>query len=196
MADYPEFLPAEVIPLDVVRRWLKSCGLHVRIYRGCRIANPERVAIGDYSQVDEGVYIFSGEGILIGRYVHLAFASSISGGGKCEIQDCASIAAGVRIITGTDIADGSGLTNPTVPPQMRSVSRDEVIIGAHAVIYTNAIVLPGVRVGTGAVVAAGAVVHHDLKPWGIYAGNPLVQVGVRPQDRILSWSEQINVNGK
>jgi acetyltransferase-like isoleucine patch superfamily enzyme len=40
-------------------------------------------------------------------------------------------------------------------------------------------------------VAAGAVVHHSLKPWGIYAGTPLVQVGVRRKEEILKLAAQL-----
>jgi acetyltransferase-like isoleucine patch superfamily enzyme len=43
-------------------------------------------------------------------------------------------------------------------------------------------VLPGSRVGEGAVVAAGAVVRGEVEPWSIVAGNPARQVGDRPTD--------------
>ena len=39
-------------------------------------------------------------------------------------------------------------------------------------IATGAIVLPGVTIGEGAVVAAGAVVTKDVEPWTVVAGNP------------------------
>ena len=35
-----------------------------------------------------------------------------------------------------------------------------------------AIVLPGVTIGEGAVVAAGAVVTKDVEPWTVIGGNP------------------------
>jgi galactoside O-acetyltransferase len=124
----------------------------------------------------------------LGAHVHLAFTSSISGGGECDIGDFAGIGAGVRLITGTDLADGSGLTNPTIPDRLRAVKRGRIVVGAHAVLFTNCIVMPDVTVGEGAVAAAGSVVHHDLKPWAIYAGNPLVQVGVRAKETILRVS--------
>jgi galactoside O-acetyltransferase len=186
-----EFEVGQLIPEKEVRCWLKRCGMSVKVFRGCRMGNPERVELGDFSQIDEGVFLFAGEGIVIGRHVHLAFGSSISGGGRCDIGDFAGIGAGVRLITGTDMPDGEGLTNPTVPDKMRTVKRSYVNLGAHVVIYTNSVVLPGVTIGEGAVVAAGSVVHRDLKPWGIYAGNPLVQVGARIQEKILRLAEQV-----
>jgi acetyltransferase-like isoleucine patch superfamily enzyme len=61
-----------------------------------------------------------------------------------------------------------------------------VEIGAHAVVFTGTIVLPNVAIGEGAVIAAGSIVHHDVRPWGIYAGYPLTQVGVRPAAEVLA----------
>lgn len=184
--DWPrEFAPGELLAESVVARWLKSCGRGVKIFAGCRLIPPERIEVGDFSQIDEGVRIFAGEGVGIGRHVHLAFGSSISGGGACVIGDFAGLGAGVRLITGTDVVDAGGLTNPTVPPELRPVRRGRVEIGAHAVVFTNSVVLPGVVIGEGAVVAAGSVVHHALKPWGIYAGTPLVQVGTRDAEAVL-----------
>lgn len=180
-----EFQAGTVLPKDVLQRLLKACGCGVKIYRGSRLVGAERISIGEDSQVDEGVHIFAGEGVTIGRNVHLAFASSISGGGSCALADFVGIGAGVRIITGSEVVAGTGLTNPTVPAEFRSFKRGKVLIEAHAVVFTSSVVLPDVTIGEGAVVAAGSVVHRNLKAWGIYAGNPLVQVGVRPKERIL-----------
>jgi acetyltransferase-like isoleucine patch superfamily enzyme len=180
-----EFQAGRLISLREARLWLKHCGVRVKLYAGCRLIPPDRISIGDYSQIDEGVRIYAGEGVVIGRHVHLAFNSSISGGGTCVLQDFVGIGAGVRLITGSDVPDDGGLTNPTVPDELRSVRRDRIEIGAHALVFTNAVVLPGVTIGEGAVVAAGAIVHHTLKPWGIYAGYPLVQIGQREAGPVL-----------
>lgn len=47
-----------------------------------------------------------------------------------------------------------------------------VVIGHDVWIGRSAIVLPGVRIGDGAVVGAGAVVTKDVAPYAIVAGNP------------------------
>jgi maltose O-acetyltransferase len=46
----------------------------------------------------------------------------------------------------------------------------------------RAIVLPGVTIGNGAVVGAGAVVAKDVEPYKIVAGNPAKVIGERPKD--------------
>ena len=169
---------------QALRLALKSCGKNVKIFRGSRLFPPDRISIGDFSQIDETVCIFAGQGVAIGRYVHFAIGSSISGGGECAIHDFVGIGAGTRIITGTDLIE-NGLTNPTVPPHLRVVSRARVEIHSHALIFTHCTILSGVTIGEGAVVSAGSIVHHDLKPWAIYAGQPLVQVGVRSRESVL-----------
>lgn len=57
-----------------------------------------------------------------------------------------------------------------------------VAIMDHAWIGARSIVLPGVRVGEGAVVAAGAVVTKDVAPYTIVAGNPARPIGQRSRD--------------
>ncbi len=186
-----ELMAGEILPEEELRPFLAGCGSGVRVFRGSRLVGAERIRIGDASQIDEGVWLFAGLGIEIGRHVHFAFGSSVSGGGRCVLGDYVSIGAGVRLVTGSDDIAGRGLTNPTIPPESRSVSRGRVEIGSHAVIFTGCIVLPGVTVGEGAVVGAGSLVHHDLKPWGIYAGQPLVQVGVRPDGEIRALAARL-----
>jgi galactoside O-acetyltransferase len=186
-----EFTPGQLIPEDQARQWLRSCGAGIRIYRGCRLFPPERIAIGDHSQIDEGVWIFAGTGVEIGRHVHLAAGCSIAGGGACILRDFAGLGAGVRLVTGSEQIDGQGLTNPTIPAGLRAVRRGRIEIGAHALVFTGGVVLPDVTIGEGAVVAAGALVHHDLKPWAIYAGSPLVQVGVRDPEPIRRLEREL-----
>ena len=186
----PEFQDGEILPEAVMRQWLRSCGAGVKIFKGARLVPPSQISVGECSQIDEGVHIFAGEGVTLGRHVHLAFGSSISGGGSCILHDHVGIGAGTRLITGSDLIEG-GLTNPTVPAELRAVSRGRIEVHAHALIFTGSIILPGVTIGEGAVVSAGSTVHHDLKPWAIYAGNPLVQVGVRSRDEILAAAGQI-----
>ena len=56
------------------------------------------------------------------------------------------------------------------------------MIEDHVWIGTRATVLPGVRIGRGAVVAAGAVVTRDVAPLDIVAGVPARPVGRRSLD--------------
>ncbi|KIC69480.1 acetyltransferase [Pseudarthrobacter phenanthrenivorans] len=57
-----------------------------------------------------------------------------------------------------------------------------VRVDDRAYVASRATVLPNVRIGEGAVVAAGAVVTKDVQPYTIVAGVPAVPVGKRTRD--------------
>jgi acetyltransferase-like isoleucine patch superfamily enzyme len=185
-----EFRSGRLLDETVLHRYLGSCGRGVRVYEGCRLVPTDRIHLGDYSQIDEGVRVFAGQGVTMGRHVHLAFGAAILGGGTCEIGDFVGVSPGCKIITGSEDIH-CGLTNPTVPEGLRFVRRGRVTIGSHALIFAGAILLPGVKVGEGAVVGAGAVVHRDLDPWSIYAGMPLVCVGTRDRAAIEAAAQSL-----
>jgi len=56
-------------------------------------------------------------------------------------------------------------------PHWRAVTKP-VVIDDYAWIATGATILPGVRIGRGAVVGASAVVGREVPPCGIAVGNP------------------------
>lgn len=56
-----------------------------------------------------------------------------------------------------------------------------VEIGAYAWICSRSMILPGVIIGEGAVVASGAIVTKDVEPWTIVAGIPAKVIGRREQ---------------
>jgi acetyltransferase-like isoleucine patch superfamily enzyme len=61
-----------------------------------------------------------------------------------------------------------------------------VVVGNDVWIGTKAILLPGIKVGDGSIVGAGAVVTHDVPPYAIVAGVPAKVIGFRYSE------EQIN----
>ena len=97
------------------------------------------------------------------------------------IGDDVRIAAGAIIMThikAPHFLRESGL----VPSVLKAV-----ILEDHCFIGVNAVVMPGVRVGTAAVVVSGAVVLADVPPYSMVAGNPaqvvkrfVKPVGVQP----------------
>jgi galactoside O-acetyltransferase len=175
---------------DVLAR-LKSCGRDVRIYRLAQIIMPEVVSIGDGSRIDDFVWLLGGQETVIGRRVHIAAHCAIAGGGRFAMEDYSGLAAGVRIVTGSEDHAGAGLTNPCVPLEFRKVERGEVVIRKHALVFTGVIVLPGVEIGEGAVVGAGTVVRRNLEPWTIYGGARCTRIGERPSAKILELERQL-----
>lgn len=166
-------------------------GEDVTIYDWVRVLAPERIAIGDHVIVDDFVMLQGGTGVEIGSYVHIASFASLTGGGSARIGDFATISSGARVFTGTDVPDGSGLVNSTVPAELRSVERSHVELGDHSFVSANAVVLPGITVGEGAVIGAGGLARDDVEPWTINVGQPCRPVKQRPRDRVVALAEQL-----
>lgn len=59
---------------------------------------------------------------------------------------------------------------------------DKVIIEDRVWLGSNVIVLPGVRIGEGAVCCAGCVVTKDVEPYSVVAGIPAKKVNERPRN--------------
>jgi galactoside O-acetyltransferase len=156
-------------------------GESVLIHAHARVLGVDRIRFGSHVMIDDFVFIGTHDELVVGNYVHIASHASITGGGRCFLADFVGVSSGARLLTGTDDFAGGGLTGPTVPAELRIVTRGELTIESHAVIGANAVVLPGVTVGEGATVGAGSVVTRDLAPWMIYAGAPARPL--RPRDR-------------
>lgn len=179
------------IPLahELLTENLRSVGRGARVYPGARIIRPEVVDLGVYCQIDESVFLFGGENTKIGDFAHLAWNSCIVGGGATHLGSFVGISFGVCLLSGTEDFH-RGLTTPAVGLERRHPKRGTCVIEDHALVFANSVVHPDVTIGEGAVVGAGAVVHRSLKPWGVYAGTPLVQVGRRDREKVLDLAEQ------
>jgi len=161
-----------------------ALGSVVTLHPHCVFIDPERIYVGSHVIVSEFTWIHAGVATHIGSFVHLSNHASIAGGGACILEDFSGLSAGARVVTGTELVHGEGLTNPTVPRAFRAVRRSFVHLQRHVLLGTNAVVHPGVTVGEGAVIGSGAVVTRDVAPWTINAGRPARVVGTRPSATI------------
>jgi galactoside O-acetyltransferase len=154
----------------------KHLGEGVQIFEHVVILKPEQVELLAGARLDAFVKIEGGQGVSIGRNVHIASFSHINaGGGTVRFEDHSGCASHVVVCGGaTDLA-GPATTPQDGAPAIRKVTT----IGAYALIFAGAIILPGVTVGAWAVVAAGAVVTKDVPAYAIVAGNPARVIGQR-----------------
>ena len=89
--------------------------------------------------------------------------------GKLTIGNYCQFGKAVRIITQNHDYDNS----PTLPYGKGDILKD-VEIGDFSWIGTGAMLLPGTKIGEGAIIQAGAVVHGEIPRGGIAGGNPAV----------------------
>ena len=124
-------------------------GKNSYIHMWARFFNPAKIEIG--------------EGTVIGDHVFL------DGRAKLKIGDNVDIASHVLIYNSEHDINSEGF-NPI---------EEEVEVGDYVFIGPRAIILPGVKIGKGAVIAAGAVVTTDVKPFEIVGGVPAKVIGER-----------------
>ena len=134
--------------------------------------------IGEGSAVLMDLYVYirgrarpGRTGIAIGRRTIVNQQCCLDGRGGLTIGDYVNISAGVWILT-----DSHDMNDPLFREVLAPVK-----IGDYAWIGSRALILPGVTVGEGAVVAAGAVVTRDVEPYTVVAGVPARPVGTRKQ---------------
>jgi acetyltransferase-like isoleucine patch superfamily enzyme len=126
------------------------------IHMGARFYDPRHVVIGDDTIIGEDAVLDGRDDLAIGDHVDIASDVMIY---NCE----------------HDIED----TNFTA-------RCGAVKIGDYVFIGPRAIILPGITIGKGAVVAAGAVVTKDVPPYAIVGGVPAKIIGER-KNKDLSY---------
>jgi len=141
-------------PCHCVRRCLyrlagMKIGSGTSIHMGLRLYNPSNISIGDDTIIGEHTVLDGRDTLTIGN--HVAFAT------------------GVKIYNSQH--DIHSLT-------FEAISKP-VIIEDYVFIGPSAIILPGVRIGKGAVVGAQAVVTKDVAPESVVAGIPAREIGTR-----------------
>jgi acetyltransferase-like isoleucine patch superfamily enzyme len=138
------------------RRWLpfRKLGKNVRLERGSWFEHPEKITIGDGTGANRYCFIHAGGGVEIGRNVMLGpFVTIYSQNHNWRERS-------------VNIAD-------------QGKTRAKVVIEDDVWLCAGSVVLPGVKVRRGTVVAAGAVVTKDTEAYSIVGGIPAVKIGER-----------------
>jgi galactoside O-acetyltransferase len=172
---------------------LRSCGKDTFISANVEIKRPHLVTIGSHSAIDTGFYCtVQAE---LGDYIHIGPYATIIGGvtGLLKMGNFTNIAAGSRIVCGSDEYMGEGLIGPpTVPDKYRDrIIVEPVIFENFANIGTNVVVLPGVTLKEGCVIGASSLVTKHTEPWTIYYGIPAKPIKKRPRDKMLKAAKAL-----
>lgn len=133
-------------------------------------AHGGKIIIGDECYVGEGTRIWSGKSIFIGNRVLIAHGVNIFDSNTHPVPASERNKHFKKIISSghpTDI----------------NLEERNVIIEDDVWIACMSIILRGVHIGQGAVIAAGSVVTKDVPAWSVVAGNPAKVVKTIPKNQ-------------
>ncbi len=146
------------IPSHILRKFLYRRVFGIRIGRqsnihfGCRFYNPRGVTIGDNCVIGHMCFLDGRDGLTIGNNVNIAGETAI----YTQEHD-------------PNASDFGAIGAP-------------VVFGDYSFTGSRALVLPGVTIGKGAAVAAGAVVTKDVGEFEIVGGVPAKKIAERSRD--------------
>jgi acetyltransferase-like isoleucine patch superfamily enzyme len=148
------------------RALARHFGHGVRIGRGAIASHPETFEIGNGVFVGEQAFIQGriGGRCVIGDHCWIGPQSYLDAR-DLVLEEYVGWGPGAKAL-------GSQHTGQPhdIPIIQTDLDIKRTVIGAWADIGVNSVILPGVTVGKGAVVGAGAVVTHDVEPFSIVAG--------------------------
>jgi serine acetyltransferase len=156
-------------------RELEARAPGIRIARSVEVRSPDRLVLGAHVIVERGVLLHCGgmdwsvpdAGISLGEHSYVGPNSVLFGGGGIDIGEAVLISPGVVITSHQHTFERADQDIREQPLDFGRVTVErDVWIGA------NATILPGVRIGSGSVVGAGAVVSRDISPGGVALGVP------------------------
>jgi len=174
------------------RPLLARLGRGVVLGRGLVLRHPARIAIGDRALIDDDcvldargsdVGLSLGDGVLVSRGTILsckegpiAVGARANFGWRCVVSSVGGVEIGEEALFAGGCYIGGGRYH--LDDHQRSIasqgsfSKGPVRIGRGSWIGAHAVVLDGVNVGDGAVVAAGAVVAEDVPALAVVGGVP------------------------
>ncbi|MGD1949802.1 MAG: Vat family streptogramin A O-acetyltransferase [Leptolyngbyaceae cyanobacterium] len=151
------------------------------------VSNPN-IIIGDYTYYDDPDdsenfernvlyhFPFVGDRLIIGKFCAIARGVKfIMNGANHRMDGVSTYPFGIF---------GHGWE--TVNPQADEIThKGDIVIGNDVWIGHEAVIMPGVRVGDGAIIAAQSVVVKDVEPYAIVGGNPATLIRRRFDERAI-----------
>jgi acetyltransferase-like isoleucine patch superfamily enzyme len=171
------FIPSHTVRLFLYRHLFRmKIGRHSSVHWLARFNLPSGVAIGDNTVIGNDAFLdgravrkWNGRQSRLMTYINQFINPQDR---PLTIGNNVSIAGEVRIFTMEHNIDDPDFTETGAP----------VVIDDYAVIGTRVIILPGVHIGKGAVVASGAVVTKDVPPYTVVGGVPAGFIRHRSRD--------------
>ena len=144
-------------------------GYENEIYVKPTITNPNLI-VGDFTYIADSEfehhvthhYPWNGDKLIIGKFCQIAAGvESVMNGANHQMNAVSTFP--FYTLEGWSMAP---------PPSSEMPLRGDTVIGNDVWIGQNAVILPGVRIGDGAIIGANSVVGSDVAPYTIVVGNP------------------------
>lgn len=156
---------------------LRACGEDCVFEAGVLVFHPENVSLGrnvyvGHQAILKGYYkneLVIGERTWLGQQVFIHAAGGVRIGARVGVGPA------VKILT--SVHDEAGRDTPVLFSPLRFAP---VVVEDDADLGVGSILLPGVTVGRGAIVGAGAVVTEDVPAYAVVAGVPARVLRMRP----------------
>ncbi len=160
---------------------LDSLGQGVVVNGPIFIGNPAGTSLGDDVCINPHLGVHGAGRLTIGSHVHF--------GQNVEIH-----------------TENHNYNRPTALPYDPTRIAKDVVIGDSVWLCSHAIIVPGVTIGEGAVIGAGAVVTKDVPPLAVVGGSPATVVrqrddatyaALKAEEKFLGWPRDYDlVNGR
>ena len=164
--------------------------MHTRVGFLKPLVTAENIEIGDFTYYDDPDgpdkfqekcvlhhYPFIGDRLIIGKFCAIAEgARFIMNGANHAMSGFSTYPFNIF---------NNGWEEGFDPATWQRELRGDTVLGNDVWIGMEAVILPGVTIGDGAIVGAKAVVTHDVPPYAIFAGNPAKMVKRRFDQRTI-----------
>ncbi|MEP6564347.1 MAG: CatB-related O-acetyltransferase [Mesorhizobium sp.] len=164
--------------------------MHMRVGFLKGLVTAPNIEIGDYTYYDDPDgpdkfaercvlhhYPFIGDRLIIGKFCAIAEgARFIMNGANHAMSGFSTYPFNIF---------GHGWEDGFDPETWSKELRGDTVLGNDVWIGMEAVILPGVTIGDGAIIAAKSVVTHDVPPYAIVAGNAAKVVKMRFDDRTI-----------
>ncbi len=154
------------------------------VYLANAIDHP-RIKVGDFSYYSD----FSAPADIAATIAPYLFAFSAE---QLVIGKFVQIAHGVKFITSSANHPMGGFTtfpfrifNPETMGAYAGLPARDTIVGNDVWIGTQSLIMPGVTIGSGAIIAAGSVVTRDIPDYAIAGGNPAGVIRMRHDAKVI-----------
>jgi acetyltransferase-like isoleucine patch superfamily enzyme len=154
-------------------------------------------ALGADCVFEAGVLVFHPENISLGRNVYVGHQTILKGyyknemrigeltwiGQQCFFHSAGGLTIGARVGIGPGVkilTSAHAEAGRATPVLFSPIETAPVVVEDDADLGINSVLLPGVTVGRGAIVGAGAVVTSDVPPYAVVAGVPARVLRSRP----------------